>query len=55
MQKISRKVPVIIASGYSKEGKVSQCLESGAKAFLQKPFRKSDLIAAIAAARSGSI
>jgi DNA-binding NtrC family response regulator len=38
LQKIDKKVPVIICSGYSKDEKVKELLSTGAIDFIQKPF-----------------
>jgi len=36
-------LPVVLASGYSRDGRVQELLDQGADDFLQKPFRLSDL------------
>jgi len=40
---------VIIASGFSPEGRVEALLQKGAAAFLQKPYREWELVAALVA------
>ncbi len=46
-------LPVLICSGFSREGELAQIREEGAFAFLQKPFRQAELAAAVAAALRG--
>jgi two-component system cell cycle sensor histidine kinase/response regulator CckA len=41
------QVKVIIASGYSKDGAISDILEQGAKGFVAKPYRSADLLTAL--------
>ena len=43
-------VPVIVVSAHERAGAREQCLAGGAIAFLAKPLRRDDLIAAITAA-----
>jgi signal transduction histidine kinase/CheY-like chemotaxis protein len=40
-------MPVIIASGFSRDGRVQELIDSGADDFLQKPYRLADLAAMI--------
>ena len=44
MRKIKPDTRVIIASGYSGDNKVQDLLDSGARAFLGKPYRLKDLL-----------
>ena len=48
---LAPRARVIIASGFSPEGKVDVLLQKGAAAFLQKPYRENELIAALVASR----
>ena len=43
MKMINPQIKAIVVSGYSKEGKVQNILDCGAKNFLQKPFGISKL------------
>ncbi len=40
-------LPVVFASGYTRERISANLLDSGAVCFLQKPFRTVDLLAAV--------
>lgn len=42
--KIYPEIKVIIASGYSENGKVEKTVESGAAGFIAKPFRLADML-----------
>ena len=42
--KIDPEVKVIIASGYPKDAKVKEILESGAAGFIGKPYRLKDML-----------
>lgn len=55
IQKINPRIPVILASGYSIEGKVQNCLDHGAVAFLPKPFSVSELLRHVAEALESSL
>jgi ABC-type amino acid transport substrate-binding protein/nitrogen-specific signal transduction histidine kinase/CheY-like chemotaxis protein len=44
LQKINPQVRVLLASGYSINDEVQELLDHGARDFIQKPFRKNDLI-----------
>ncbi len=48
--KINPEVITVIASGYSLEGEVAELLEKGARGFVQKPFRITELAAALSEA-----
>jgi len=43
LKAINPEVRVILSSGYSMDGRVTDILDRGARAFLQKPFRLNDL------------
>ena len=43
----SPQAKILIASGYSSENQVQQCMEQGASGFVAKPYRTADLIRAI--------
>lgn len=43
LKKINPDVKVILTSGFSYEKGIGELIESGAKGFIQKPFRSSDL------------
>jgi len=43
LREIDPKVKVILASGFSRNGRVQELLDLGVKGFLQKPFRLSEL------------
>jgi CheY-like chemotaxis protein len=43
LKKIKPEVKVIIASGYSSDGRIGTLLDEGADGFLQKPFRVKEL------------
>ncbi len=43
IQKINAGIPIVISSGYAKEGKVEQALAEGAIDYLKKPYRLLDL------------
>ena len=44
MRKVQPDLKIIISSGYSKESAASALLNAGAKTFVQKPFRSSELL-----------
>lgn len=44
MQKINPDIKALVTSGYSLNGDAQAILEKGAKGFLQKPFRKNELL-----------
>lgn len=48
MRRIDPNVTAVVASGYSMEGEAQQLLEDGARAFVQKPFRRAELSQTIA-------
>jgi len=43
LKKINPDVKVILTSGFSYEKGIGELIESGAKGFIQKPFRSADL------------
>lgn len=43
VKKTAPRIPVIVCSGYSKDGPARQVMEAGAKAFLQKPYSHQEL------------
>ena len=45
--RIDASVRVLIASGYSVDGSVKECLESGAAGYIGKPYRLKDLLAKV--------
>ncbi len=45
LKEINPRIQVLLSSGYSVEGDAQTLLKEGAADFLQKPFRKADLIA----------
>lgn len=53
LREIDPEVPVILCSGYSQPGEVSELLEAGASGHLQKPFDMKVLSRAIRQALSG--
>jgi DNA-binding NarL/FixJ family response regulator len=42
--KIDPEVKVIVASGYTSDGRVKETVESGAAGFIGKPYRFSDML-----------
>ncbi len=50
LREINPDVKVILASGYSQNGKATEILNEGASGFIQKPFRMDELSKAIAEA-----
>jgi signal transduction histidine kinase/CheY-like chemotaxis protein len=44
LKQIDPEVKIILSSGYSVNGTVQELLDDGAKQFIQKPFRRKDLI-----------
>jgi CheY-like chemotaxis protein len=46
-------VQVIFSSGYALDGDAGPLLESGALAFVAKPYRPQDLVAAVRTAAEG--
>ena len=44
MKAINPNVKVVVSSGYSMKGEAQAVLDEGAIGFLQKPFRKADLV-----------
>ncbi len=47
MKRIKPDVKVLLASGYSKEGKANDILEKGVLGFIQKPFKIKELSSAV--------
>lgn len=43
LKEIKPGIKVLIASGYSINGKASELMRKGCKGFIQKPFRKNEL------------
>ena len=43
LKKINPSLKVILSSGYSINGEVQELMDSGVKAFIQKPYIKSGL------------
>ncbi len=52
--KTDPSVRVLIASGYSVDGSVKECLESGAAGYIAKPYRLKDLLAKIRTVLDGA-
>ena len=52
--KIDASVRVLIASGYSVNGSVQECLESGAAGYIGKPYRLKDLLAKVRTVLEGA-
>jgi PAS domain S-box-containing protein len=50
LRTIDARVPVIICSGFSRQGELPEVGEGGAVAFLHKPFRQAELAATVAQA-----
>jgi CheY-like chemotaxis protein len=44
LYKINPKIKVLIATGYSPNGKVKETLEAGAAGYIGKPYRLIDLV-----------
>ena len=44
LREIDPRIKVIIASGYAASGKVKETLESGAAAFIGKPYQLADML-----------
>jgi len=55
LRAIDPRVPILLCSGYSKEGTAQELLARGAAGFLQKPFNREQLVSALnkAVARGG--
>ena len=53
LQTINPHVGIILASGYSLEGRAQEIMDRGAKAFLQKPFSMEELSSKIRTALEG--
>ena len=53
LQAINPEVVVLLSSGYSIDGKAQRVIDAGARAFIQKPFRKAELSAKISEALRG--
>ena len=49
MNVIRRDVPVILCSGYTKDDALGRFGETGLAGYLQKPFRRRDLLARVRA------
>lgn len=47
MRRISRDIPVILMSGYTRRGALASFHGKGLAGFLQKPFRREDLLSAV--------
>src|SRR5213593_5234565 len=47
-----RPIPIVMLTAYGQEELVSRAVEAGVFGYLVKPFRESDLLPAIAAARA---
>ncbi|MFW5829097.1 MAG: response regulator, partial [Planctomycetota bacterium] len=47
LRQIDEQVPILLMSGYSREGSVEQLLHSGAAGFVQKPYRLAQLSQAV--------
>ena len=47
MHKINPDVNVLLSSGYSIDGEAQAILETGAKGFIQKPFRAHELLSMV--------
>jgi PAS domain S-box-containing protein len=45
LRKMMPDIPVILASGYSRDGRVQELIDLGANDYLQKPYRLADLAA----------
>jgi len=43
LKEIDPQVNVLLSSGYSRDGKVTEILERGCDGFIQKPFSMKDL------------
>jgi len=54
LSKIDASVRVLIASGYSVDGSVQECLESGAAGYIGKPYRLKDLLAKVRTVLDGA-
>jgi two-component system cell cycle sensor histidine kinase/response regulator CckA len=52
--KIDVSVRVLIASGYSVDGSVQECLKSGAAGYIGKPYRLKDLLAKVRTVLDGA-
>lgn len=50
LKRINPAVRVVISSGYSIEGEAQKLITAGAKGFIQKPFKASELAQAVSAA-----
>jgi PAS domain S-box-containing protein len=50
LRQLSKRVRVVVTSGFAQEGDVQAMLEQGARVFLQKPFLKAALVQALAEA-----
>jgi PAS domain S-box-containing protein len=54
LRAINPEARILIASGFSVEGEAQELLDQGARAFLQKPFLRAELAAAIGSAMEGA-
>ncbi|HET9597933.1 MAG TPA: response regulator, partial [Anaeromyxobacteraceae bacterium] len=52
IREIDPEVPVVLVSGYGRDGRAQELLDEGVHAFLQKPFGAPELVEAIARAAS---
>ncbi len=43
LKEINSEIKVVIASGFSREGKISEIIKEGVKGYIQKPFRMHEL------------
>ena len=50
MRALSPRVPIVLSSGFSIDGIAQSLLDDGARAFIQKPFRRAALIETIQSA-----
>lgn len=48
IHKLDNRIPIVVSSGFSKEGEWAELKACGAVAFLRKPFRRAELARAIA-------
>jgi DNA-binding NarL/FixJ family response regulator len=44
---IDPTLKILVASGYSADGRIQDTLDHGASAFIAKPFRRNDLLKAV--------
>jgi len=54
LRKINPEVRVLLSSGFSEDGEAQEIIDSGAKGFIQKPYRSTELLNKVQSALAGS-